>query len=158
MFGYPVLDPERYGIVEIDSTGRVLSIEEKPAKPKSNLAVPGLYLYDERAPEVARSLAPSARGEYEITDLNRWYLERDELHCHKLGRGIAWLDSGTPESMLESSQFIATIERRQGLKIACLEEVAFRKGFIDEAGLAAAIDNMPRSPYRSYVERLLTDP
>jgi glucose-1-phosphate thymidylyltransferase len=135
----------------------VLSLEEKPAAPRTNFAIPGLYLYDRDVVDHAMALQPSARGELEITDLNGLYLAAGTLRCIKLGRGIAWLDSGTHESLLESATFIATIEKRQGLKIACLEEVAFEKGFLDGDGLAATIDAMPPSPYRAYVEQVLKD-
>jgi glucose-1-phosphate thymidylyltransferase len=155
VFGYPVHDPERYGIVELDADGTVISIEEKPAKPKTNLAIPGLYFYDQHAPKYARSLAPSPRGELEITDLNRVYLEQGELRARRLGRGIAWLDSGTNESLLESANFIATVEKRQGLKIACPEEIAWRQGFITAEQLVATAQAMPRSPYRDYCLSLL---
>ena len=154
VFGYPVDDPERYGIVELDSTGRVVSLEEKPAQPRTNLAVPGLYVYDGNVSTYARELVPSHRGELEITDLNRRYMDEGTLRAVPLGRGIAWLDSGTHESLLESSNFIATIEKRQGLKIACLEEIALRRGFIDHEQLEATLASMPNSPYRSYVERI----
>ena len=157
IFGYPVQDPERYGIVELDDEGRVLSLEEKPAAARTNLAVPGLYIYDGRVAELARALSPSARGELEITDLNRAYLERGELRAVRLGRGVAWLDSGTHESLLESAQFIHTIEKRQGVKIACLEEIAYRRGLLDAADLEATIGAMPASPYRSYVESVLAE-
>ncbi len=155
IFGYPVRDPQRYGIVEFSADGRVSSLEEKPEKPKSNLAIPGLYLYDHRAPQLAAQLSPSDRGELEITDLNRIYLNEGSLRAERLGRGVAWLDSGTHESLLESANFIATIERRQGLKIACLEEIAFRQGYLDAAGLAAVAEAMPRSSYRAYLETVL---
>lgn len=158
IFGYPVHDPERYGVVEFDADGRVLSIEEKPAEPKTHLAIPGLYLYDDHVVELARGLKPSARGELEITDLNRAYLERGKLRAERLGRGIAWLDTGTHESLLEAANFIATIERRQGLKIACLEEIAYRKGYIDRAALAAQVEAMPTSEYRRYLEEILAEP
>jgi glucose-1-phosphate thymidylyltransferase len=157
IFGYPVHDPERYGVVEFGPDGRVKSLEEKPARPKTNYAVPGIYLYDREVSRMARELKPSARGELEITDLNLAYLARGKLRAHLLGRGIAWLDTGTHESLLEAANFIATIERRQGLKIACLEEVAYRKGFIDRAGLEKRIGEMPRSPYRQYLEALLAE-
>ncbi len=157
IFGYPVSDPRRYGIVELDDDGRVLSLEEKPEHPRSRLAIPGLYLYDGEAPAMARWLTPSARGELEITDLNRAYLDEGRLRAHRLTRGVAWLDSGTPESLLDAADFIAAIERRQGLKIACLEEVAWRRGFLDDDGLLAAAAAMPPCPYRTYVESLLDD-
>jgi glucose-1-phosphate thymidylyltransferase len=152
IFGYPVRDPERYGVVALDRDGRVTSLEEKPARPKSNLAIAGIYLYDGRVVELARSLKPSARGELEITDLNRAYLELGKLRAIPLGRGIAWLDTGTHESLLEAAEFIAAIERRQGLKIACLEEVAYRQGFIGRSELLRVAEAMPPSPYREYVE------
>jgi glucose-1-phosphate thymidylyltransferase len=155
VFGYPVTDPERYGVVEFDRAGKVLSIEEKPQKPKSHYAVPGLYLYDGNVVELARNLKPSARGELEITDLNLEYLQRGELMVEKLGRGIAWLDTGTHMSLLEASHFIGTLEVRQGLKIACLEEVAFSKGFIDETQMQSVIDQTPKSSYREYLEAVL---
>ncbi len=152
VFGYQVRDPERYGVVEFGADGKVLSLEEKPAKPKSNYAVPGLYVYDERVVEFCRNLKPSPRGELEITDLNRLYLERDELHVKLLTRGMAWLDTGTQTSLLEAGNYIATIEHRQGLKIACLEEVAYRAGFIDQAALGRVIAALPKGEYRSYLE------
>ncbi len=155
VFGYPVTDPERYGVVEFDREGKVLSIEEKPQKPKSHYAVPGLYLYDGKVVELARNLKPSARGELEITDLNLEYLHRDELMVEKLGRGIAWLDTGTHMSLLEASHFIGTLEARQGLKIACLEEIAFSRGFIDERQMRSVIDQTPKSSYREYLEAVL---
>jgi len=155
IFGYPVHDPERYGVVEFDDRGQVVSLQEKPEKPRTNLAVPGLYLYDATVVETARALAPSERGELEITDLNIAYLERGELRALRLGRGIAWLDTGTHESLLEAANFIATIESRQGLKIACLEEIALRRGFLSRDALEALITSMPGSPYRSYLETVL---
>ncbi|ORJ59031.1 glucose-1-phosphate thymidylyltransferase RfbA [Geothermobacter hydrogeniphilus] len=154
VFGYPVQDPERYGVVEFDATGKVLGIEEKPRQPKSRYAVPGLYLYDEKVVELARGLQPSARGELEITDLNLAYLERGELLVEKLERGIAWLDTGTHMSLLEASHFIGTLEARQGVKIGCLEEVAYRKGYIGLDQLLLVIEAMPKSSYRSYLEQL----
>jgi glucose-1-phosphate thymidylyltransferase len=151
VFGYYVNDPERYGVVEFNETGQVVSIEEKPARPKSHYAIPGLYLYDGRVTEVARALRPSPRGELEITDVNRAYLERGELMVEKLGRGVAWLDTGTHQSLLEASHFIGTLEARQGLKIACLEEIALRMGYIDCRGMEAAIAATPKSTYRDYL-------
>jgi glucose-1-phosphate thymidylyltransferase len=157
IFGYPVTDPERYGVVEFDRSGKVLSIEEKPAHPRSHYAVPGLYLYDSNVVEVTRNLKPSPRGELEITDVNLEYLRRGALSVEKLGRGIAWLDTGTHMSLLEASHFIGTLEARQGLKIACLEEIAFRMGFIDQAQMEALIQETPRSSYRDYLEMILRD-
>ena len=157
IFGYYVNDPERYGVVEFDAAGKAIGIEEKPAKPKSHYAVPGLYLYDNRVTEIARNLKPSPRGELEITDVNLEYLRRGELDVIKLGRGIAWLDTGTHQSLLEASHFIGTLEARQGLKIACLEEVALRMGFIDCAGMADVIANTPNSAYREYLIRLYNE-
>ena len=152
VFGYQVRDPERYGVVEFDSTGKVLSLEEKPVKPKSPFAVPGLYVYDNDVVEISRNLKASARGEYEITDVNLEYLRRGALHVKILGRGMAWLDTGTQGSLLDASNYIAAIENRQGLKVACLEEIAFHQGFIDRAGLQANIDALPNSDYRAYLE------
>jgi glucose-1-phosphate thymidylyltransferase len=157
IFGYPVTDPERYGVVEFDRSGKVLSIEEKPAQPKSHYAVPGLYLYDRNVVEITRNLKPSPRGELEITDVNLEYLQRGALRVEKLGRGIAWLDTGTHMSLLEASHFIGTLEARQGLKIACLEEIAFRMGFIDQAQMGTLIQETPRSSYRDYLEMVLRD-
>ena len=157
IFGYYVRDPERYGVVQFDAAGKAISIEEKPASPKSNYAVPGLYLYDEKVVGIAESLKPSARGELEITDVNMEYLRREELHVVPLGRGIAWLDTGTHASLLEASHFIGTLEARQGLKIACLEEIAFRLGFIDSLKMRQVIDETPRSAYRDYLERVFKE-
>jgi glucose-1-phosphate thymidylyltransferase len=157
VFGYYVKDPERYGVVEMDRQGRAISIEEKPSKPKSNYAVTGLYLYDSDVVSVARSLKPSARGELEITDVNRVYLERQQLKVVKLGRGIAWLDTGTHESLLDAGNFIATVEKRQGQKIACLEEIAFRMGFIDSDRLRVIIDQMANNSYRTYLQGVLKE-
>ena len=156
IFGYQVRDPERYGVVEFGPDGRAVSLEEKPKVPKSNFAVPGLYVYDHHVVEFCRQLQPSARGELEITDLNVFYLKRNELHVKPLGRGMAWLDTGTQTSLLEASNYIATIEHRQGLKIACLEEVAFRMNFIDQAELTQIIDDLPKGEYREYL-RLVCD-
>jgi glucose-1-phosphate thymidylyltransferase len=156
IFGYQVRDPERYGVVEFGSDGRALSLEEKPTKPKSHFAVPGLYVYDERVVDFCRSLRPSARGELEITDLNLIYLRQNELHVRLLSRGMAWLDTGTQTSLLEAGNYIATIEHRQGLKIACLEEVAFRMGFIHQNDLSRIIDSLPKGDYRDYL-RMVCD-
>jgi glucose-1-phosphate thymidylyltransferase len=157
VFGYPVHDPERYGVVEFDKAGKVLSLEEKPAQPKSNYAVPGLYLYDRQVVEITRNMRPSARGELEITDVNIEYLHRGQLRVERLGRGIAWLDTGTHQSLLEASHFIGTLEARQGLKIACLEEIALRKGFVDRARFAQIVESTPKSSYRQYLEMVLKD-
>jgi glucose-1-phosphate thymidylyltransferase len=157
VFGYPVTDPERYGVVEFDKDDTVISLEEKPKFPKSHYAVPGLYLYDQKVVEITRALRPSARGELEITDVNLEYLRRGELSVEKLGRGIAWLDTGTHKSLLEASHFIGTLEARQGLKIACLEEVAFRKEFIDCHQMEKIIANTPKSSYREYLERIVAE-
>jgi glucose-1-phosphate thymidylyltransferase len=157
IFGYYVNDPERYGVVEFNDDGVAVSIEEKPARPKSSYAVPGLYFYDKRIVEIAKSMKPSARGELEITDVNMEYLRRGELHVVPLGRGIAWLDTGTHTSLLEASHFIGTLEARQGLKIACLEEIAFRMNFVDRKEMEQVIDETPKSSYRDYLERLLEE-
>ena len=155
IFGYHVAEPTAYGVVEFAPDGRVLSIEEKPAKPKSNFAVPGLYFYDNRVVGLARDLKPSARGELEITDLNRLYLEEGKLQVEQLGRGTAWLDTGTHESLMEAAEFVSVIERRQGLKIACLEEIALRNKWIDQAGLESQIARLGKSSYGAYLRRLL---
>ncbi len=156
VFGYQVADPERYGVVDFDSEKRASSIEEKPDHPKSNWAVTGLYFYDEQVVDIAANILPSARGELEITDVNRAYLERGELNVEVLGRGYAWLDTGTPDSLLEASEFVATLERRQGMKIACPEEIAWRSGFIDDAGLDRAIAALGKGEYASYLRRVPT--
>ena len=157
IFAYLVNDPERYGVVEFDSAGRALSIEEKPQRPKSRYAVVGLYFYDAKVTDIAATLKPSARGELEITDVNRIYLERGELDVIPMGRGLAWLDTGTHESLLEASQFIETIERRQGLKIACLEEVAYRAGFINSGQLESLARPLAKSSYGEYLARVLSE-
>tara|TARA_S200000501_G_scaffold373896_1_gene422178 strand:- start:17 stop:886 length:870 start_codon:yes stop_codon:yes gene_type:complete len=155
IWGYPVEDPQRYGVVEIDSSGSVLSIEEKPNNPRSDLAVPGLYVYDDTAVSRAKELAPSDRGELEITDLNMSFLVDGELRAASLGRDATWLDSGTHESLLESSNFVASVEKENGYKVACLEEVAFKMGFVSDKEVARTIDSMPLSPYRTYCERAI---
>jgi glucose-1-phosphate thymidylyltransferase len=157
VFAYPVNDPGRYGVVEFDPRGRAVSIEEKPRQPKSRYAVTGLYFYDEKVVQLASKLKPSARGELEITDLNRAYLERGELEVLPMGRGMAWLDTGTHEALLEAAHFIETIERRQGLKIACPEEIAYRMGFIDAVQLEAQARLLEKSGYGEYLRRVLTD-
>jgi len=152
IFGYQVRDPQRYGVVEFDAAGKAISLEEKPKQPKSHYAVPGLYVYDERVVDLCRSLRPSARGELEITDLNLLYLKEKQLHVKLLSRGMAWLDTGTQTSLLEAGNYIATIEHRQGLKIACLEEVALRTGFINQSQLSTIIDRLPKGEYRDYLQ------
>jgi glucose-1-phosphate thymidylyltransferase len=155
VFAYPVVDPERYGVVDFDSAGRAVSIEEKPTKPRSRYAVTGLYFYDNQVVDFARSLKPSSRGELEITDLNRIYLERGQLDVQVLGRGDAWLDTGTHDSLIEAAQFIQTLEKRQGLKVACPEEIAWRKGWISSDDLRDLARPLSKSGYGAYLERLL---
>ncbi len=157
IFGYKVRDPERYGVVEFDTAGRAISLEEKPSVPKSPYAVPGLYVYDNQVVRISRGLKPSARGEYEITDVNLEYLRRGCLNVRLLGRGMAWLDTGTPESLAEASNYIAAIEHRQGLKVACLEEIAFSNGFIDRAQLASIVAALRSSDYRDYLQAVLDE-
>lgn len=157
IFGYPVSDPERYGVVEMGQDGMAISLEEKPTAPRSNLAIPGFYIYDQNVVDISKNLAPSARGELEITDVNRVYMDRKSLRTIRLGQGIAWLDSGTHDTLLEAANFIATIERRQGLKIACLEEIAYRRGYVDRDHMKTLVSQMPGSGYRDYLERLLAD-
>jgi glucose-1-phosphate thymidylyltransferase len=157
IFGYQVNDPERYGIVEFDKSGKVLSIEEKPAKPKSHYAVPGLYVYDNRVVEISKNLKPSKRGELEITDVNQAYLELGELQVEKIGRGVAWLDTGTPEALLAASNFFGVIEDRQGLKVACIEEIAYLRGFIDKKQFAKLVNEIPKSLYKNYLEKVLSE-
>ncbi len=158
IFGYHVAEPQAYGVVEFDQEGCAISLEEKPKQPKSNYAVPGLYFYDNKVVALARDLKPSARGELEITDLNRLYLEAGTLHVEILGRGTAWLDTGTHASLLDAGDFVRVIEDRQGLKIACLEEIAFRQGWIDRAGLERQIAALGKSSYGAYLKRLLAAP
>ncbi|MBK6878481.1 MAG: glucose-1-phosphate thymidylyltransferase RfbA [Ignavibacteria bacterium] len=157
IFGYRVNDPERYGIVEFDTGGKAISIEEKPSAPKSNYAVPGLYMYDNEVVNIAKNIKPSARGELEITYVNNVYLEKGKLNVEKIGRGVAWLDTGTPESLLAASNFFGVIEDRQGLKVACLEEIAYSRGFITKGEFEALVERTPKSLYRSYLEKILKE-
>ena len=157
VFAYPVLDPERYGVVEFDAERKAISIEEKPEKPKSRYAVTGIYFYDAQVVSVAEGLRPSPRGELEITDVNRWYLERGQLRTQLLGRGTAWLDTGTHDSLLEASMFIHTLEKRQGLKVACPEEIVYRLGYIDATQLRALAARIAKSTYGQYLLRILEE-
>jgi len=154
VFAYQVADPERYGVVEFDDRMRALTIEEKPARPRSNWAVTGLYFYDEQVVDIASNISPSDRGELEITDVNRTYLEQDKLRVELMGRGYAWLDTGTPDTLLDAAEFVATLERRQGMKIACPEEIAWRNGYIDDAELERAISRLGNGEYAAYLRRL----
>jgi len=157
IFGYPVKDPERYGVVEFDDNRNVLSIEEKPPNPKTNYAVPGLYIYDNDVVSITKTLKPSERGELEITDVNKAYLQRGDLHVELLSRGVAWLDTGTHKSLLEAGAFIETIESRQGLKVACIEEIAYVQGFITKDNLSKLIENYPDNDYRYYLESVINE-
>ncbi|HWF65909.1 MAG TPA: glucose-1-phosphate thymidylyltransferase RfbA [Acidobacteriaceae bacterium] len=157
VFAYPVQDPERYGVVEFDSQGRALSIEEKPPQPKSRYAVTGIYFYDRQVVDVAKSLRPSPRGELEITDVNRWYLERGQLHTEVLGRGFAWLDTGTQDSLIEAAVFIQTIEKRQGLKVACPEEIAYHLGYITAEQMQNLAAKLGKSGYGNYLLQVLRE-
>ena len=157
IFAYRVTDPERYGIVEFDHDGKAISIEEKPLKPKSNYAVPGLYIYDNDVVQISKDLEPSARGELEITDVNKVYLRNNNLNVQMIGRGVAWLDTGTPEALLQASNFFGVIEERQGLKVACIEEIAFKKNFISKNEFEKLIDEYPKSLYKDYLIRVLND-
>jgi glucose-1-phosphate thymidylyltransferase len=157
VFAYHVADPERYGVVDFDDEMRALSIEEKPDRPKSNWAVTGLYFYDEQVVDIAANIRPSERGELEITDVNRVYLEQSKLHVELMGRGYAWLDTGTPDSLLDAAEFVGTLEKRQGTKIACPEEIAFRMGFIDEQQMNAVIARHGKSDYASYLRQVLRE-
>lgn len=157
IFGYRVNDPQRYGVIEFDENGKALSIEEKPVNPKSKFAVPGLYIYNNDVVKIAKSLKPSARGELEITDVNRTYLEKGNLHVEKIGRGVAWLDTGTPEALLQASNFFGTIEDRQGLKVACIEEIAYAKGFIDFNQFKDVVNVIPNCDYKGYLLKILAE-
>jgi glucose-1-phosphate thymidylyltransferase len=157
IFGYQVSDPQRYGIVEFNREGKAISIEEKPKNPKSNFAVPGLYIFDNNVSEISKNLKPSQRGELEITDVNREYLKRGKLNVEKIGRGVAWLDTGTPEALLQAANFFGVIEERQGLKVACIEEIAYKMNFINRKEFEAIIQNIPACLYRNYLEKFLND-
>lgn len=155
IFGYQVNDPQRYGIVEFDSEENVISIEEKPQNPKSDYAVPGIYIYNNNVVEISKNLKPSGRGELEITDVNREYLSRGQLKVEKIGRGIAWLDTGTPEALLQAANFFGVIEQRQGLKVGCIEEIAYRMKFISKEKFANLVNSFPKCSYREYLEKML---
>ena len=155
IFGYPVSDPSRFGVIELDNNGNVVSLEEKPNEPKTNFAATGLYFYDNKVVDIAKELKPSARGELEITDLNLEYLKLNQLKVQILGRGFAWLDTGTHEALIEAGSFVKTLEERQGIKISCLEEIAYRKGWIDEEALLRSAKRMPNSPYSQYLESII---
>lgn len=157
IFGYRVNDPERYGIVEFDKAGKAISIEEKPSVPKSNYAVPGLYIYNNDVVSISKNMEPSARGELEITDVNKEYLRRGSLYVEKIGRGVAWLDTGTPEALLQASNFFGVIEDRQGLKVACPEEISYSRGYITLEQLSTLVDSMPNSLYRDYLVHFLAE-
>ncbi|MFO7525681.1 MAG: glucose-1-phosphate thymidylyltransferase RfbA [Ignavibacteriaceae bacterium] len=157
IFGYQVNDPQRYGIVEFDDNGKALSIEEKPIRPKSHYAVPGLYIYDNNVISISKNLKPSERGELEITDVNKAYLQKGLLKVEKIGRGVAWLDTGTPEALLQASNFFGVIEDRQGLKVACIEEIAYHKGFISQEQFKELIETIPQSMYRDYLEKIFKE-
>jgi len=157
VFAYPVTDPERYGVVDFDDNGKVLSIEEKPAQPKSHYAVPGLYFYDNSVIDVAKNLAPSARGEYEITDVNKIYLEKGQLEVRVMSRGYAWLDTETHDSLLDAANFISVIEKRQGLKVGCIEEIAWKMGFIDDTQMQILADKYAKSGYGEYLARVMKE-
>ena len=157
IFGYQVNDPERYGIVEFDENGKAVSIEEKPANPKSHFAVPGLYIFDNKVVGISKKLIPSARGELEITDVNKQYMVMDELHVERISRGVAWLDTGTPEALLQASNFFGVIEDRQGLKVACIEEIALYKEFINKQQFKELVNTIPNSLYREYLDKILNE-
>lgn len=157
IFAYRVTDPERYGVVEFDKDNKVLSLEEKPKTPKSNFAIPGIYIYDNSVIEITKNLKPSARGELEITDINNIYLQNNDLNVQLIGRGVAWLDTGTPASLLQASNFFGVIEERQGLKVACIEEIAYKKNFINKDELDSLISEMPNSFYRDYLIRMVNE-
>ncbi len=157
IFGYQVNDPERYGIVEFDENGKAVSIEEKPTKPKSHFAVPGLYIFDNKVVDISKNLTPSARGELEITDVNKQYMEMDGLYVERIGRGVAWLDTGTPEALLQASNFFGVIEDRQGLKVACIEEIALYKEFINKQQFEELVHTIPNSLYREYLDKILNE-